>query len=199
MKKILCSILALSFVFALNAQDDDFQTLQSKSGLKVSGFGGPVMSFTQISDDFVHLMGGGGGVIINEFFFGGYGVGKTNEISFKGNPSNVMLFGHGGLWFGYTFFGNKAIHPVIHTQVGWGKIKEYQKGWQSEIITPDPLSVDEVFVISPTAELELNFSRFFRLGGGINYNFVYNTDGPYNFEDFAKPGVFVSLKFGYFR
>jgi hypothetical protein len=201
MKSILNSIFLIFLITGLKAQSDDFETVRSKTGIKVSGFGGPVMSFTQIGNDFVHLMGGGGGVIINDFFIGGYGVGKTNEIYYKNDitKSNVVLFGHGGFWFGYTFFGNKAIHPVIHTQVGWGKISEYQKGWQSAVLTPEPLSVDEVFVLSPTAEIELNFSRFFRLGGGINYNFVYNTDGPYTFEDFAKPGFFVSFKFGYFR
>lgn len=197
MKKIVFPLLFVFLFIGLKAQDDNFETLSTRG--KVSGFGGPIMSFTQIDKDFVHLMGGGGGIIINDFFLGGYGVGKTNEIYYKDNVANVMLFGHGGLWFGYTFFGNKAIHPVIHTQMGWGKITQYQKGWQSAVIIPEPLSVDEVFVLSPTAEIELNFSRFFRLGGGVNYNFVYNTDGAYSFEDFAKPGFFVSFKFGYFR
>jgi hypothetical protein len=201
MKKILISIVLICLITDINAQSDEFQTIRSKSGITISGFGGPMMSFTQIGGDFAHMMGGGGGIIINDFFFGGYGMGKTNELVFKNDItlSNVMVFGHGGFWFGYTMFGNKAIHPVIHTQVGWGAISQFQKDWQTAVITPEPLSTDQVFVLAPTAELELNFSRFFRLGGGMSYSFVYNTDGPYTFADFAKPGFFISFKFGYFK
>ena len=201
MKNSLLLILICFTIQSLIAQEDDFRTIQGSSEIKVSGFGGPIMSFTQIGDDFVHLLGGGGGVIINNFFIGGYGVGKTNQIYYKNDvlKDNVMLYGHGGFWFGYTIMGNRAIHPVLHTQIGWGKITQMEKDWQSQIITPDPVSIDQVFVISPTAEIELNFSRFFRLGGGFTYSMVYNTDGPYTFNDFAKPGFFLSLKFGYFR
>jgi hypothetical protein len=193
-------ILMLIFAFlAIKAQDDEFQTIGSSTGIKISGFGAPMMSFTQIGGEFVHMMGGGGGVILNDFFIGGYGMGKTNELSYQDNTANVMTFGHGGFWLGYTPHGNKAVHTAFHTQIGWGEINEQIKGWQSQTITPLPLSSDKVFVICPTAELELNFSRFFKLGGGVTYSLVYNTDGPYTFKDFANPGFFVSFKFGYFR
>jgi hypothetical protein len=199
-KTVILFIMACLF-YTAKAQDDEYQTIGSKSDIHFSGFGGPMMSFTQIDGDFVHMMGGGGGIIINDFFFGGYGMGKTNELYYKDDitRTNVMVFGHGGFWFGYTPFGNKAIHPSFHTQIGWGSILEQQKDWQNQTIEPLPLSTDQVFVICPTAELELNFSRFFKLGGGFTYSLVYNTDGPYTFCDFAKPGFFVSFKFGYFR
>lgn len=201
MKKQIFTFLIVCLIPVLKAQDDEFQTVLNKSSIKISGFGGPTMSFTQIGGDFAHMMGGGGGIIINDFFFGGYGMGKTNEIYYKNDitHSNVMVFGHGGFWLGYTIFGNKAIHPLLHTQIGWGNITQMEKDWQSEIIAPEPISTDRVFVVCPTAEIELNFSRFFRLGGGFTYSLVYNTDGPYTFSDFAKPGFFLSFKFGYFR
>ncbi|MBN1116645.1 MAG: hypothetical protein JXA77_05555 [Bacteroidales bacterium] len=194
MKKPGLLIFTVILSLALFAQEDDFQTIGRHDGFRISGFGGPMMSFTQIGNDFAHMMGGGGGVIINNFFFGGYGMGKTNELAFKNAPAHKMNFGHGGFWFGYTMLYNWAVHPVFHTQVGWGVIDQSLDGdlWDPNLIH------DNVFVIAPTAELELNFSRFFKLGGGITYNFVYNTDGPYTFLDFYKPGVFLSFKFGYF-
>lgn len=196
MYRFSCLILLMVSLQTLNAQDEgEFHTI-SRNKVRVSGFGGPMMSFTMIGDDFAHMMGGGGGIIINNFFFGGYGMGKTNELIYKNEDQNqhVMEFGHGGFWAGYTMLYNKAIHPVIHTQVGWGAISKKQKNNDAAEAT----DIDQVFVISPTAELEINFSRFFKLGGGITYSFVYNTDGPYTFSDFNKPGVFLSFKFGWF-
>lgn len=203
MKKNLIVLIFATFIGILSAksqEDDGYQTIFGNGDLKISGFGGPCMNFTQIGNDFAHMMGGGGGIIINNFFLGAYGMGKTNDLVYKNDVTreNVMDFGHGGFWVGYTFFYNKAIHPVIHTQIGWGGItKRLKDDWNIDPTLEN--EVDQVFVISPTAELEMNFSRFFKLGAGFNYTFVYNTDGPYTFSDFAKPGVFVSFKFGWFK
>ncbi len=196
LKRTISLICSLIFVFLTYSQeDDDFKTIMGNRETKVSGFGGPMMNFTQINNEFTHMMGGGGGVIVNDFFFGLYGMGKTNEHTYKNEPSSIMDFGHGGFWFGYTLFYNKAIHPVIHTQIGWGEISKRPKDGNISYEEKG----DRVFVICPTAELEMNFSRFFKLGGGITYTFAYNTDGPYDFNDFAKPGVFLSFKFGWFK
>lgn len=195
MKRIFLIILTLGMIIPGYSQNDDFQTVMGNEQVRVSGFGGPMMSFTRIGDDFTHMMGGGGGVIINNFFLGGYGMGKTNQLQYRNLPEEVMDFGHGGFWIGYTAFYNKAIHPVFHTTMGWGSITHRPKNLD---VSYDPEQGDQVFVICPTFELEMNFSRFFKLAGGVTYSFVYNTDGPYTFQDFAHPGVFLSFKFGWF-
>lgn len=197
MKKLFLLLCFAYAVLAVSAQEDGFRTIGGDD-FRISGFGGPIMSFGQIDNNFVHYMGGGGGVIINNFFFGGYGMGKTNELIYKNNNTSVMDFGHGGFWIGYTMAYKRAIHPVIHARFGWGTISEKQKS-----TTPDaePLVLyqDQVFVICPAAELEMNFSRFFKVGAGVSYDLVYNTDLPYDFNDFAHPSVFLSFKFGWFN
>lgn len=196
MKKLFILILAIGMFIPAQSQDEDeFQTI-GRGKNRISGFGGPLMSFTQIGNDFTHMMGGGGGVIINNVFLGGYGMGKTNELPYRYDPEYVMDFGHGGFWLGYTMFYNKAIHPVIHTTIGWGGISKRPEDWNGDYDYNE--DTDVVFVICPTFELEMNFSRYFKLGGGVTYNFVYNTDGPYTFKDFNHPGVFLSFKFGSF-
>lgn len=201
MKKIVLFALAVLFSVSSFTQDDDFQTIGGNGNgfTRVRGFGGPIMSFTQIGDDFAHMMGGGAGIIINNFFFGGYGVGKTNQIPYRNEINNIMEFGHGGIWCGYTAFYNKPIHPVLHAQFGWGAINKRPKN--SSLSRSDldmEQNGDVVFVITPALELEMNFSRFFKLGAGVNYSLVYNTDGPYTASDFFHPGVFASFKFGWF-
>jgi hypothetical protein len=198
MKRIFVLFFTLGIFLSGYCQDgDEFQTVLGNGKTRISGFGGPMMSFTRIGDDFAHMMGGGGGVIINSFFFGGYGMGKTNELQYRYDLDEVMDFGHGGFWVGYTAFQNKAIHPVFHTTMGWGAITHRPKNYEYSFDN-DQMQGDQVFVICPTFELEMNFSRFFKLGGGVTYSFVYNTDGPYSYKDFANPGVFLSFKFGWF-
>lgn len=199
MKNNLLLFLFLLTPF-LGYSQEQFETIGSNNGrVKVSGFAGPAMNFTSIDGQFAHMMGGGAAVIINNFFVGGYGMGKTTELQYKGEPSNIMTYGHGGFWLGYTFKHNKAIHPVFHTQMGWGSIGKRSKDFDTDT---DPTNIDQVFVICPTVELEMNFSRFFKLGAGVNYSFVYNTgqiNSPYTYEDLSNAGVFVSLKFGWFK
>ena len=198
--KILLIAIAFALCPILTQAQTEYETIGGNSEkVRISGFAGPIMEFTQIDDNFAHMMGGGGGVIINNFFFGGYGMGLTTEQTFRGEASYNLSYGHGGFWLGYTFKHNKAIHPVVHTQIGWGKIGKRPANLQVE---PDYQYGDRVFVFTPTFELEMNFSHFFKLGAGVNYHFVYNTgalNSPYRFEDFANPSVFLSLKFGWFK
>ena len=188
MRKIVIT-LVLVFSFAgLKAQDNGIQTLFG-SGTRISGFGGPIMSFTSINGEFAHMMGGGGAVLLGDFWLGGYGEGLTNAITVGGNRID---FGHGGFWTGYSFMASKALHPTFSSQIGWGSITQTDDRYY-------PLTSDNVFVINPTLELEMNFTKFFRLGLGAHYRFVsgVNTSTLTN-ADFSGPGAFLSFKFGWF-
>jgi hypothetical protein len=188
MRKII-TILAVFLSFTgLKAQENDIQTLFG-SGTRISGFGGPTMSYTSITGAFAHMLGGGGGVLLGDFFLGGYGEGLTNSITAGGNR---ISFGHGGFWSGYSFMASRALHPCFSTQIGWGSISQRDKDYYN-------LSEDNVFVINPTLELEMNFTRFFRLGVGAHYRFVSGVNtSTLNNADFSGPGAFLSFKFGWF-
>ena len=73
MKKLTLFIITLLITITSFSQDEDheIQTLFG-SGVRISGFGGPFMSFTVINGEFAHMMGGGGGILLDNFFFGGY-------------------------------------------------------------------------------------------------------------------------------
>ncbi len=184
MKKIIIFMLGFSLIQTISGQDE-IQTLFGGE-TRFSGFGGPYMTFTSIGGEFAHMMGGGGGVLLGDFFFGGYGAGLTNTIE----PFDPELeFGHGGFWTGYSLFAKKAIHPSISTQIGWGGI--------TEAFEPQ---VDKVFVVNPTIELEMNFTRFLRTSIGAHYRFVFGVDQTSGLsdQDFTSPGVFIAFKFGWF-
>jgi hypothetical protein len=188
MRKIVIIIVLALLFGGLKAQDNGIQTLFG-SGTRISGFGGPIMSFTSINGKFAHMMGGGGAVILGDFWLGGYGEGLTNTIMAGGNRID---FGHGGFWTGYSFLASRALHPSVSAQLGWGSISQKDDDYSY-------LSSDNVFVVNPILELEMNFTKFFRLGVGAHYRFVngVNTSTLTN-ADFSGPGAFLSFKFGWF-
>ncbi len=101
MRKIAIIFVLVFLLWGLNAQDSEVQTLFG-SGTRISGFGGPIMSFTSINGEFAHMMGGGGCVLLGDFFIGGYGEGLTNSIMAGGNRIKLRswrildrLFFHG--------------------------------------------------------------------------------------------------------
>jgi len=199
MKKIVLIFVAFCISFSSFSQDD-FQTIFG-GDVSISGFGGPFMSFTSLNGDFAHMMGGGGGVLISKrMFLGGFGLGNTTQHTFDyTNPitgaetSEMDLeFDYGGLYFGYIFAPNKPIHPAIYLQTGWGDVSLNENN-QRRIN-------DNVFVLNPSLELEINMTRFFRMGIGVNYQYVsgVNLNGLGN-EDFSYPGGFLSFKFGWFN
>lgn len=194
MKKYSLLFLGISLIIGLKAQEqDEFQTLFGGETIKISGFGGPFMNFSMLDGKFAHLMGGGGGILINDFFFGGYGIGLTNSIEFQDNQ-NEIGFGHGGFLLGYNFMSKKMIHPTFHMQIGWGNISEREPA--GEQVSDG----DNIFVIVPTLELELNITNYFKLSAGGNYRFVAFVDeAGYSETDFISPGVFLSFKFGWFN
>ena len=192
MKKIFVVVLITLSFSGLKAQDSEIQTLFS-GNTRISGFGGPAMSFTTMRGEFAHMMGGGGAVLLGDFFIGGYGEGLTNGISVGGNR---LDFGHGGFWTGYSFMAARPLHPNISAQIGWGSAGERSQDYTY-------YTTDNVFVFKPAIELEMNFTRFFRLSVGAHYRVVTGVNPelysePMSNSDLSGPGASLTFKFGWF-
>ena len=218
MKKIVLFVIATVLCYVAIAQEgDEFQTIFKNFKISsVRGFGGPSMSFSTIDGQFVHFMGGGGAVILNDkFFFGGFGSGTTNLVNAKdyytGTPEVNRYedfrveMDYGGFWLGYIFGGKNPIHPIIHLQTGWGNVhlsedvidnNDFPFGYSGSSTT---IYSSGIFVLNPVVEMEMNITKFLRLGIGANYRLVYGLDlNGYANNDFAGPGGFLSFKFGWF-
>ena len=196
MKRLTLSLIFIGAATILFAQKtisiDDFatksdtlntngvQTIMSTVELKrISAFGGPMMTYTQINGEFTFMMGGGGGIIINNMFFGGYGTGfsKDNDIS----------FGHGGFWLGYEMVHESVIHPVLSSKIGWGQV---EFGGEE----------DNVFVVAPCIAAEINFTRYFKVNVGVEYCKTFGVSGFDDLSDknFSNLGVNLNFVFGWF-
>lgn len=199
--KIMKKAAVIGFMLAIAmlsaAQEREYQTLVDFNDVRISGLGGPFMQFTTVNGSFAHMMGGGGAILLGDFFIGGYGLGLTNNIPLDQNVipdardyENYSI-SHGGFWLGYSLFGERPIHVSFSTLLGWGQIGRRGTDYYEVPLT-------NTFVVSPTVELELNLTRFFRLGMGATYNLYTLVAEPLRASDFSAPGGFLSFKFGWF-
>lgn len=196
MKKILAVFIIVLFVSTIQGQekDNEYRTIFGSNKIHTSGFGGFNMEFSSIGGKFAFGAGGSGGVLLNDqVFFGGFGMGYTLDKSVDiGNfVYDNSSMGYGGLMFGYIFNGKAAIHPAIFLQTGWGAANFYQ---------PFNSYNDNIFVLNPSIELEMNITRFFRVSVGGHYQFTMgiNEYDSLSNSDFSGPGGSISFKFGWF-
>jgi len=197
MKKAITLGFILTVTLTLFAQEKEYRTIFDNQNVRISGMGGPFMQFTSVAGEFGHMMGGGGAVMLNDFYFGGYGLGLTNAIPdyVNDNTNDRLSLGHGGFWLGYSLFGEKPIHLSISSLIGWGEfgIMQYDGYY--------PFVRDKIFVLCPTVEVEVNLTRYFRIGAGATYNIYTMVDQDmhgYTGSDLSSPGGFLSFKFGWF-
>ncbi len=202
-KNVFLFIVGVLFSFPVFAQDKQEQEeenlFNSVSFSNVSGFGGLMIQFAELKDEVAVFTGTGGGILINQqFYFGGYGIGMTTEHEYAteiDSIRNQVDYGHGGFWIGYINKPYKLIHWGISSKMGWGKMFLYEKNNYDNSIAKEL-----VFVVTPQAEVEINFTKWFKLNTGIGYKLVSGIDKSsiYDERDFNGPFAMISFIFGGF-
>jgi len=199
--------------------------LQNKLGeVHVSGFGSYIIGFSDVDGSFAVYNGGGGAVLLNQtFYFGGYGMGlstshKHDPVSILGRDNQVYdyddlytTFGHGGFWLGYLHNSYKPVHWGVSTKLGWGSVdlNRRQSYPDSPDFTYDYFSSDNVFVVNPQFEVEMNMLKWFKINASAGYQFVTGVNQTYTApdgtdrkfftsSDFSSPMVNLSFVFGGF-
>ena len=158
-------------------------------------YGGPIIKFTEMNDEFAVLIGGRGGLLINHrFLIGGGGYGLANEIP-AGHmwPNDYLLeLGYGGLVLEYILRPRKLIHLSFYTLIGGGGLC-FRDQWY------EPWDHDAFFVAEPGIDLIMNITNCFRIGVGGSYRYTsgINSDGLQD-EDIMGPSAALTFKFGWF-
>ncbi|NUO01313.1 MAG: hypothetical protein HUU01_11925 [Saprospiraceae bacterium] len=188
MKKSLLFALTLLACTTLQAQQE---TLFDDLDI-VGAFGGPIVEIGNIVGETTGMVGGGGAIILNSAFIGGYGLGTSSpDYAVDGNNYNIR-FRHGGFWLGYTYKSNKVIHLYTSARIGWGKIRLRDDD--------DTVFSDRVFALTPEVGVELNLTRWFRLGltGGYRWVNGVNRIPGADSGDFSTPVGVLTFSFGGF-
>ncbi|MFT4663431.1 MAG: hypothetical protein ACI9VN_001713 [Patescibacteria group bacterium] len=186
MKKLSLLAMSLLMTIALFAQKEE--TIFGKSGLRLSGaWGGSSTNISQIEDNYAVYSGGFGGLEFNRSVFigwGGYKLVSDVLIGDVGAEQNLEM-DYNGLIFGYALKPHKPIHATFMLMGGKGDVQlgEGQK--------------DKIFVVKPSAGLELNVFRWFHIGLRGGYRIVTDSD-IVDISDTDLSGFFgeANLKFG---
>lgn len=207
MKKLFVIIFLLVFGSVAFPQEETLL----EGGIESGGFGGPVVKFTQIKNEFGVLVGGYGGWLINHtVMLGAGGYGLVNRIrasdeaqevyqSFIGRPVNIEM-GYGGVVLEYINNSNSLVHFVINVLIGAGGVtynERYDNDWEWNDNNNRP--TDAFFIVEPELKAELNISTFLRVNVGGSYRFVrgINIIGLRN-SDIAGPSANITFKLGKF-
>ncbi|NVN93766.1 MAG: hypothetical protein HXX18_00640 [Bacteroidetes bacterium] len=222
MKEIFLTTVIAFSVFMLNAQNEKpTQYIFGNNGkITVNGFGAPIVEFSSKGGSIAVSTGGGGAVLLNQtFYIGAYGMGLATEHDLEGlkvmqsngeiinYPTMRTSFGHGGFWLGYIHNRKDAFHWVVSTKIGWGSIDLVDADFEKDSHTK--VGLDQVFVLTPQIEMEMNLTRWFKINIGAGYRYVSGVDKTYLNEkgetlsfykssDFNSPQASISFLFGGF-
>jgi hypothetical protein len=196
MKNIAVILLLIVFVSTGFAQEETLINGNIESG----GFGGPAVKITRINGEGAVLVGGRGGWIINHtFVLGGGGYGLVNDVSAKApdvfNGFRYIDMGYGGLDLEYIAASDRLVHLSIGLLVGGGGVR-----YKNELTADDHRSADGFFVAEPSLTVNLNVTRFFRIGAGASYRYVNGVSGGgvTSDADLSGTSAMIILKFGKF-
>jgi hypothetical protein len=197
MRMLMAAVAILALTSPTLAKDEALIRGPVESG----GFGGPILKFSGIGDDFAVFVGGRGGWIINHTLtVGGGGFGLVNEIESDyyvdtyGDHNIVQHMGYGGLILEYVHLSRKLIHPTLAVLVGAGAFGYHYRTWLY-----DGDVSDEFFVMEPELNVMLNVSEHFRIGLGASYRWVTGTNlVGIDDSDLSNLCGNLTLKFGTF-
>ncbi len=205
MKKVIFTLSISIISLNLFGQDKaEMKTIFSRSS-EIRGFGAFDLKVTEFKEDKALFIGGHGGVILNKHFIfggGGYGLSTSNTFDVEGSNEELELFGgYGGIVLGYIIAPTEIIHVSFPVLIGAGGVEVAEEG--TEIVNGERSVLDRsaFFVVEPNVEIEINMTRFMRLGIGGGYRFIQGTDldvGDVSNEDLSSWTAGISFKFGKF-
>lgn len=177
---LICTI-CLAFATGTTAQE----TLFNSNGLGLTGaWGTATFNYSFLDDDYVYGRGGNFGLEFGHSVFVGYAWTRFKDEAQPDNARDFRLK-YNGLLLGVTPNSYKAIHPRINALIGGGKVFLRDGNY------------DRVFVLQPSAGLEINVFEWFRLGLEGGYRFVSNDNvAGLSSEDISSPFAQIELRFG---
>jgi hypothetical protein len=200
MKKLLLIGLVVLTTLSATAQDRP-NTLLGDGVQFTSGFGGFMIGFSPINGEIKAMSGGGGGILINNaFYLGGYGMGMAEDLVVTNNSVDYAVdFSHGGLMMGFIVFPSMITHFGLSSKIGWGEIS-FDEYHSSGIGFVNGRIHDNVFIINPQAEVEVNMTSWFKINGHVGYQLASGVNNFYYTEnDFNGATFGLSFLFGWFR
>jgi hypothetical protein len=168
--------------------------------LHYSGFGGPVLAFSNLEGKFSVAPGATGGLIVNDkFFFSAFGqyvvtshprpdMITSGPVVYKEVKVNMWQY---GAWFGYIHNPGEVIHWGISSMVARGQLF---------LMAKDPATLetreiydDRVYFVTPKFFVEMNLAKWLKVNIGAGYRLTGKMNGEYsNQYDQRIPTFYIS-------
>ena len=198
MKKILTVLMLVICITSLQARDEE--TLFSGE-VAHGGFGGPMVTFSNIKSTLGVMVGGRGGWIIDHVItIGGGGYGLVTNIptipSAAGDDSLSLGMGYGGFELGFIMNSWRLTHLSFFLLIGGGGVSQVK--WDTDDFDRDN-NGDAFFVLEPSLEAVLNVTDFFRISAGGSYRYISGVEMEgITDTDLSGLTAKITLKFGEF-
>ena len=186
-KSVLLAIALFASIGSLMAQKEE--TVVGNRGLGFSGiWGGSKHQLTQFGNNgkTSYVAGGFFGLEFGKALLVGFGhYNLIDEFKWDNVENQEFDMKWNPMVLAYGFKNYKSIHPQIGVDLGGGKVHLGDVN-------------DRIFVVQPTAGLEINVFRWFHIGLDGGYRFVNDSSLP-SLSDQQLSGWFgqATLKFGY--
>lgn len=185
MKTFKLLLIATFCLFSAALFGQREETLFGRSGGLTGAWGAPVYNYSQFGEDWVYVRGGYGGLEFGRSLFIGWGGFRTKEnVNIEG--VDPFRFRYGGLMLGVAPNSYRSVHARFNVLAGGGRL-DLADGER-----------DRVFVMQPSAGVEINIFQWMRLGLDGGYRFVMDSDvAGLESGDLSAPFFQIDLKFGF--
>ena len=192
MKVLFILMINVSQVIAQDTTFADFTTSVPTTTVKTRelfggkitnfGYGGVILKFSSLNDQFAFMTGGRGAITINNrYTIGGGGYGIANSINIPGSSedtSRIFKMGYGGIELGYIFLpGEKVIIGTSLLIAGGAAFWQNNPKGDEEKLFDDDLNI--LPVLEPSLYSEVTLNRFMWLHAGISYRYVHHAHLDY--------------------
>lgn len=177
----LAGLIAL--VATASAQPEPNEERYLLGDADVSGaFGSFFIELTDFDGQTGSFSGGDGALVFNNhILIGGYGQGLNGDVRVRyadetGTPRESRIdMRHGGFLLGGIIAPKAAVHPIVYTRLGWGRVDFVEEGVR-----------DRIFAITPTAGIQANIASWIRLDLTAGYRIITGLDSSPVANDFLN-------------
>ena len=199
--KVNIYLLLFFLIFGVN-QVFSQEVLLDKA-LSVSGFMSISPSVSDFNGNFAFSQGASAAAIFNQKFYVGFfaeslWTSKDHGL-FQNNDCCEPAFGAAGLMVGSIIQPEKLIHFDIRTEIGLGALRIGDASQQVILFDDFESDYEPVFVVQPSAGVEINITKFFKINTHVGYRYVgYVDDVSYEVNSLNGITGQIGLVFGWF-
>jgi hypothetical protein len=206
MSKLIAFLLILCASMGALADETLFSDVHS--GVYVA----PQIGVGSLKGSLAAMAGGRIGWVANNAFvlgLAGNGLVTQNQVGSVGDTTSYAMIGYGGLFVEYMIGAERLIHPTVSLLIGGGMAGTQRRTpyEQNQFMYPDTLGMhtrfrqdaSALFVVEPSASLEMNLASFLRVDLTASYRYVSNFTQPlYARSDVSGLTGNLGFKLGWF-